>query len=59
MSPPSGSGCRCPRCAARDAPLGGIEAELTLRHVSDREAVLYALGAVAASIDGGGCPTHC
>lgn len=43
---PSGSGCRCARCEARNAPLGDIEADLALRHVSDRDAVLYHLGAV-------------
>lgn len=43
---PSGSVCRCARCEARNAPLGDIEADLALRHVSNREAVLYHLGAV-------------
>ncbi len=42
----AGSGCRCARCEARNAPLGDIEADLALRHVSDRDAVLYAVGAV-------------
>lgn len=42
----SGSGCRCARCEARNAPLGDIEVDLALRHVTDREAVLYQLGAV-------------
>ncbi|WP_201792999.1 hypothetical protein LIX17_06835 [Mycobacterium avium subsp. hominissuis] len=43
----SGAGCRCARCAARSQPFSELQADLALRHVSDREAVLYALDLVA------------
>lgn len=38
--------CTCPKCTDRNTPFTAAEAEHALRHVTDRQAVLYGLNAI-------------
>lgn len=54
-APSASGGCDCARCAERARPFSALEAETVLSHVTDRQAVAYALGTAVL----GGCVLGC